>query len=136
MSMPKWKHFRGPIACALVLLMIGCAESNTQRANRLEPLLSQAGFTVVPADNPTRIAKLGDFKPLKVSTFARGGKSVYWFADPYVCRCVYRGTKENYQMYRTLSNQQELDDALANEQLQQSYDTYMAGAADQVFYGQ
>lgn len=129
-------RIRSLVGMTLLTMCIGCAESATQRANRVEPLLSQAGFTVVPADNPTRVAKLNDLKPLKVTSFSQGGKTRYWFADPYVCKCVFRGTEQNYQMYRTLVQQQDLAEAMDNYQVQQSYDTYMAGAADQVFYGQ
>ncbi len=124
------------VSIVVISMCLGCAESATQRANRVEPLLSQAGFTVVPADNPTRSAKINDLTPLKVTSFSQGGKTRYWFADPYVCKCVFRGTEQNYEMYRTLVKQQDLAEAMDNYQLQQSYDTYMAGAADQVFYGQ
>ncbi len=124
------------IGIILLSLCVGCAESATQRANRVEPLLSEAGFTVVPADNPTRVAKLNDLTPLKVTSFSQGSKTRYWFADPYVCKCVFRGTEQNYAMYRTLVKQEDLAEAMDNYQVQQSYDTYMGGAADQVFYGQ
>ena len=102
----------------------------------MEPLLSQAGFTVVQADTPARIEKLNNIAPAKLSYFPVKGKSVYWFADPYVCKCVFRGTEQNYQMYQSLTTEQERADALDDYATQQAYTNYMGGAADQVFYGQ
>jgi hypothetical protein len=124
------------ISALIACLCAGCAESSTQRANRIEPLLSQAGFIAVSANTPARVAKLSQLKPLKVKESTHNGEPVYWFADPYVCHCVFRGTRQEYQQYQALSKQQELAEAMDNYQMQQAYETYMGGAANQVFYGQ
>ena len=124
------------IGALLAFIGAGCAESSAQRANRIEPLLSQAGFSAVPANTPAQAAKLNDLKPLKFKHQTNEGKSLYFFADPYVCHCVFRGTQQNYEQYQALSNEQELAEAMDNYEMQQAYETYMAGAANQVFYGQ
>ena len=127
---------RGIACILLVCVSIGCAESAAQRAQRLEPLLSQAGFTVVPADTPARVEKLNDIKPLKVSYFSHNSKSLYWFADPYVCHCVFRGTEQNYELYQRLTQEQERAETLDDYATQQTYMEYMGSPVGQVFYGQ
>jgi len=119
----------------LMCVCVGC-ESAAHRAQRMEPLLSQAGFTVVQADTPARVEKLDKIKPAKLSYFPVNGKQLYWFADPYVCHCVFRGTEQNYQMYQQLTAEQERAEALDDYATQQAYTEYMSGAANQVFYGQ
>jgi hypothetical protein len=123
------------IGILLVGVCVGC-ESAAHRAQRMEPLLSQAGFTVVQADTPARIEKLNNIKPARLSSFPVEGRQLYWFADPYVCHCVFRGTAQNYQMYQELATEQERADALDDYAQQQAYTEYMSGAANQVFYGQ
>ena len=102
----------------------------------MEPMLSQAGFSVIPADTPARIEKLDNIKPAKLSYFPVNGKSFYWFADPYVCHCVFRGTEQNYHMYQALNADQERAEAIDSYETQQAYTEYMGGAANQVFYGE
>ena len=59
-------NLAGLIASLLLLgVVAGCAESNDKRANRLEPMLSQAGFRALPADTPARADKLSQMKPLQ-----------------------------------------------------------------------
>jgi hypothetical protein len=105
----------------------------------MEPTLSQAGFTMVTADTPARVEKLQNMKPLKVSYFTHDGKAVYWFADPYVCHCLFRGTEANYQSYQQLKQDaadQERAEAIDDYETQQRYIDYMGSASGQVFYGQ
>ena len=136
---------RNSVAVAFLILVLGilggCAESHEQRAQRLEPILSQAGFRVLPADTPSRAEKLGQMKPLKVVYFSHNGKPVYWFADPYVCHCLYRGNEKDYQKYEQLSAlaaSEQREEAVAAEDptSQQAYFNYMASPAGQVFYGE
>src|SRR5215831_3860400 len=69
----------------IILLSVfegGCAESHVERAQRLEPMLAQAGFRMVQANTPARTQKLADMMPLRMSYVSRNGKLSYWFADP------------------------------------------------------
>jgi hypothetical protein len=111
----------------LECLAIGCAESSEQRARRLEPMLTQAGFRVVPANTPTRLQRLADITPLRMSHVSRNGTSSYWFADPYVCHCIYVGGQQEYQQF-------EQQKAQAADQ--QRFEQFMASPANQVLYGQ
>jgi len=123
----------------VLCLCAGCAEQNAHRAQRMEPTLSQAGFTMVPANTPARADKLQTLRPLKVTYFTHDGKPVYWFADPYVCHCLFRGTQANYDSYQQLRQDaaaQERAEAIDDYQTQQAYIDYMGSASGQVFYGQ
>jgi hypothetical protein len=99
------------LAILLVLLswhLAGCAETPTQRAHRLEPVLSAAGFHMVPADTPERLQELDSHTPLKIRYYFASGKPHYWFADPYLCSCVYIGSETDFQKYQQLRLQQQL----------------------------
>ncbi len=89
----------------LVLVMVAaeCSlfqESSQQRAERIEPMLSAAGFRMLPADTPEKLADLKTLTPLKLRYFTHDGKLQYWFADPTVCTCLYIGDEAAYQSYQ------------------------------------
>jgi hypothetical protein len=88
--------------------LAGCAETARQRALRLEPMLSAAGFHMVPADTPQRQHELEAHTPLKMRYYFANGRPHYWFADPYVCDCVYIGNEANYQQYQRLKAQEQM----------------------------
>jgi hypothetical protein len=115
-------------------ITMGCAESSASRAQRLEPMLSQAGFRAVPANTPARVDKLNEMTPLKVSYFSRNGKPSYWFADPYVCHCLYVGSEQNYDEFR--QQQQERAQQVTEESEQRSYEQFMASPPNEIFFGQ
>ena len=96
-------------------------ETPQQRAERIEPMLAAAGFHMLPADTPERVAETQRLTPLKVRYFIDNGKPRYWFNDPVNCHCVYVGSEKNYQQYEQirLSQQaarQEAEAAQMNEE--------------------
>jgi hypothetical protein len=102
--MRNWVIFMS-LSC---LLVAGCAETARQRARRLEPLLSAAGFHMVPADSPERQQELASHTPLKMRYYVVNGRPRYWFGDPYVCHCVYVGDEAAYQRYQQLKLEQRM----------------------------
>jgi len=92
----------------------GCASlqpqppTPAQQAEQIEPMLSAAGFRMLPADTPQRQQQLASLLPLQVDYYVgKTGKLHYWMADPYYCKCMYLGTEEAYQQYEKLKlNQQ------------------------------
>ncbi|HLW71182.1 MAG TPA: hypothetical protein VKS22_11240 [Candidatus Binataceae bacterium] len=102
----SWRVFK-LLCLALTTLLVGCAETPTQRANRIEPMLAASGFRLHPADTPERLDDLKWRPALKVRYSTRNGKIFYWFADPTVCRCLYVGSPEDYQKYEELRLQQQ-----------------------------
>ena len=88
-------------------MLWGCAESPQHRAQRLEPMLSAAGFNMLPADTPSGSEGWRP-TPLKMRYHFSNGKPHYWFADPYVCNCVYVGNEAEFQKYQQLKLQQQM----------------------------
>ena len=122
----------------LTVFVAGCAESNAERANRLEPMLAQAGFRIVPANTPAQSQKLSDMRPLQISYLSHKGKLSYWFADPYVCRCLYVGDKANYDQFEQLkqANQEDQAQEVTDMAEQAKYQEYMNSPVGGMFYGQ
>jgi len=79
-----------------------------QQAEQLEPMLSAAGFRMLPADTPERQQQLQSMVPLQVNYYVgKTGDLHYYMADPDYCKCMYIGTEEDYQQYEKLKlNQQ------------------------------
>jgi hypothetical protein len=120
------RRFAALFAIAIVALLAGCSVQETpqQRAERIEPMLSAAGFHMLPADTPSRIAETQRLTQLKVRYFIDNGKPRYWFNDPVNCHCVYVGGEKNYQQYEQIrlsqqAAQQEVEAARLNEDAMQ-----------------
>ncbi|HTR63618.1 MAG TPA: hypothetical protein VMH37_18045 [Candidatus Binataceae bacterium] len=108
-----------PIA-AIVFLAAACSSSSSlssdinkidsmgketpeQKAQQIEPMLSAAGFVMLPADTEKRQQQLENLPPLKVSYYVgRTGKLHYWMADPKYCKCMYLGSEQAYQRYEQM----------------------------------
>jgi hypothetical protein len=98
---------------ALMVALAACAsfqsETPAQKAQRLDPVLSAAGFQMVPADSVKRQQVFTGLPPLQMHYYlTKHGKPRYWFADPYQCNCVYVGDAGAYQRYQNLRIQQKL----------------------------
>lgn len=87
----------GPIlvALGLGLVLAACAAKPESK----EDMLSDSGFKVVPLKTP---AQLASFKGLPRHQLTRknyNGKSVWMYADPTSCGCLYMGTQAAYDSY-------------------------------------
>jgi hypothetical protein len=83
----------------LTLGVVTCA-SQQQQVSQKEDLLAAAGFQVRVADTPQRMAALRSLPPNKFVTRLANGSTVYQYADPLVCKCVYFGGQQNWDAYR------------------------------------
>ncbi len=99
----------GVAAPALLAVAFGgCSVLNPQptpqqRAQYLGPILSAAGFKMVPADTPTKMQKLKSLQPLNVNYYlGKNGEPHYWLSDPYQCHCLYVGDQKAYQNYENI----------------------------------
>jgi len=101
------------LASALLgcLALSACATPQ-QRAVDRENLLSAAGFNVLPASTPERVASLRSLPPNTVMQRQHGGSVSYVYADPLVCACLYVGDQAAYGRYR----QEVFQRQLANQQ--------------------
>ena len=109
------------LAILLVFVLIGCAAVKSQDAQSTEELLSAAGFIMIPAETPEEISNLNTLTPLKIEFSVKDNKPLYWYADPYNCKCVYTGDQAAYDRYEKLNVEENIADqeqeaALMNEQ--------------------
>jgi hypothetical protein len=125
------------------IMTLGCAaqpETPIQRAQRIEPLLSAAGFHMHPADTPARQNQLHTLTPLKVRFYPYNGKMHYWFADPYYCNCIFAGNEQAYDSYQRerlqqqMANQQERSAQMNEEAAQQENMNFMMWPPEPFFY--
>ena len=118
----KLSYTRNYLLSALaVLLLAGCAAIKSQDAQSTEQMLAAAGFVMIPAETPEEIANLNTLTPLKVEFSVKDNKPLYWYADPYNCKCVYTGDQAAYDSYQKIRVAQNIADeqeeaALMNEQ--------------------
>ena len=104
-----------PLTIVLLALICGsCSLLNPQptpqqRAQYLGPMLSAAGFKIIPVDTPAKTQTLKSLPPLKVNYyFGKDGVPRYWLADPYQCNCVFKGDAKAYQQYQNLRIQEQI----------------------------
>ncbi len=90
--------------------LAGCASIRTDDTRATERMLDAAGFQQKVADTPEKLEHLQALTPGKILLQERNGERRYVYADRSVCRCLYVGTPEQYQRYRTLARQQTMAD--------------------------
>jgi len=101
-----------PVAAAL-LLLAGCSlfrVTPQQQAAQVEPVLAAAGFRILPADTPEKLAHLRKLPPLKLTPRQHDGQLHYAYADPYSCTCLYVGDEPAFQRYQRLALEQKIAD--------------------------
>jgi len=87
----------------LPMMLIGCAAVRRNQAAETTALLTQAGFKLIKADTPERMAKLNALTPYKVIPWKRkSGGTVYAYADPDPCQCVFVGSRKQYDAFLEL----------------------------------
>jgi len=103
--------------------LAGCSllkPSPQQRAERIEPMLSAAGFSMRIANTPDKLDHLKSLPQLQVKYYPdEAGRPKYWMADAQFCQCLYLGDEPAYQKYQDLRLQQRMAEeqrAAAQEQ--------------------
>lgn len=103
-------------AVVIVAVLGGCTAMRRDRAAETTSLLTQAGFKVIKADTPERMAKLSTLTPYKVIPWKRkSGGTVYAYADPDPCKCVYVGSPKQYASYKQLLSAEQAAQIAAQE---------------------
>ena len=95
-----------PLMIALMFGLGGLAACQFQQQAIIqnENNLSAAGFTVRIANTAERQAMLNRLPPNRFVQRMSGGVAHYIYADPQACGCLYIGSQQAYDKYR--SNQQ------------------------------
>jgi len=105
------------LVLATAISVGGCAATRRHEASVTGDLLIAAGFKTKPADSPERAQKLRAMPPLKILSQSKDGHTVYRYADPYGCACLYVGDEQAYAKYRSLALQkQRADERLEAEE--------------------
>lgn len=92
-----------------VLLAASLAACSGRVAEK-EDLLAAAGFQFRPADTPERVAALHRLPAHHFVRQVRNGQTVWIYADPTVCGCLYAGNDAAYATYRQEVFQKRLAD--------------------------
>ena len=113
----KLRKGRILLALTTAIAVGGCAATRRHDARLTGDLLVAAGFKAKPADSPQRAQNLRAMPPLKILSQSKNGHTVYHYADPYSCNCLYVGDEQAYAKYRTLAQQkQRADERLEAEE--------------------
>ena len=106
----------GLLVVVMVTVLGGCTAMRRDQAADTKSLLTQAGFKVIPADTPERMAKLKTVPAYKVIPWQRkSGGTVYAYADPDSCKCVYVGSPKQYANYKQMLSAEQAADIAAQE---------------------
>ena len=98
----------------IILLHLSCAAIRSSEAEQVDNLLAAAGFKMLPADTPEKEDMLNSLPPLKLQYRVKDGNPLYFYADPYNCKCVYSGDQVAYDRYARLAQ----ESAIAKEEQQ------------------
>jgi len=105
-------HRVAMISLLLIVGALSACETHRQIVAEHEDRLSAAGFIIKPANTPERQAMLARLPGDKFVMRQNGDSIHYVYADPLVCGCLYVGTQQAYNQYKT----DELAQRLADEQ--------------------
>ena len=104
MSRPTQLRTVSLIAIGLLLCALGgCAAARRHDARLTGELLVAAGFTADPSDEPESAERLRVLPALTMVTAQKDDATVYRFADPYSCECVYVADRDAYAAYKRLA---------------------------------
>ena len=92
---------------ALAALLAGCASPAQQQVQK-EDMLAAAGFRWRSADSPDWQTAVTGLPPHRFTHRTVNGQTIYYYADPNVCRCVYYGTAQNWAAYRRMMSAQRI----------------------------
>ena len=117
------------VVIVAVSIMGGCTAIRRDRAPETTSLLTQAGFKVLKADSPERVARLNTLTPYKVVPWKRkSGGMVYAYAEPDRCQCVYVGSRSQYATYKQLLSAEQAAEIAAQEEAWESEPTEFSDA--------
>jgi hypothetical protein len=108
------KLFARPIvAVGVALLAVGCANPGPAVSER-DDRLASSGFVPKKANTAERLAMLKSLPPHQFVTRTINGRPTYFYSDPTICGCIYRGDQAAYDQYRqrTAAGQTATDDQI------------------------
>src|ERR1700693_2001421 len=91
--------------CATFALAAACSalddykESQPPNVARMETRMEQAGFHKISIETPEQNGAVEQLPLHKLNRYDSAKGSVYWYADPTVCKCLYSGDQQDYVRY-------------------------------------
>lgn len=90
--------------------MLAACQPTRMAVAQKEDGLSASGFIVRQADVPERQTLVNLLPANRMSWYQRGGAVHYLYADPRWCNCLYVGTQEAYDKWRSYAEEHHLND--------------------------
>ena len=90
------KPFGRILAAASLCIVVAACAGNTQSK---EDTLAASGFKATPPKTPSQIASFNSLRPHKLTKVIHKGKTVWVYADPTVCGCLYIGDQHAHDVY-------------------------------------
>jgi archaellum component FlaG (FlaF/FlaG flagellin family) len=110
-------------ATTLSALLSSCAMMQASEAQDTEQLLAAAGFKMVIANTPEKMAHLKTLTQYKIVPYQKDGGNHYIYADAANCQCFYWGQDDDYQAFMILQEQKNIadEDRMSAEMNQNQY---------------
>jgi hypothetical protein len=100
---------RFSVLALLTVFAVAC-QTNPPDIGAHEDALAAAGFIMKPANTAQRQSMLARLPQNEFVTRTNNGVTHYVYADALVCGCLYVGTQQAYDQYRTNQLQQHIAD--------------------------
>jgi len=100
------------LPCVILALAASCSLYDNHRANEpstvleTEARLVKAGFRRVPIETPDQNGAVAQLPMHRLNRYQSASGSVFWYADPTVCRCLYEGDQTTYETYAGILQQE------------------------------
>ena len=100
------------LICAILALAASCSlykdyeASEPANVMELEARLVRAGFRRVPIETPEQNGAVAELPMHRLNRYQAATGSVFWYADPTVCKCLYVGDQQAYDTYAGILQQE------------------------------
>lgn len=101
------------IAAAATFAISTPAAAQSGKISKKEEALSAAGFEPKPANTPERQEMLARLPAKKFTRRVNGDTTMYVYADPKGCNCLYVGDQDAYAAYQRTAQAKEIADQQA-----------------------
>ncbi|MCA0246914.1 MAG: hypothetical protein LCH93_09880 [Proteobacteria bacterium] len=102
-----------PIRTILAILAVGAAAAAcSSKPESKQDMLADSGFKIVSLKTPGQAASFKKLPPHKLTRKTYQGKTVWLYADPTMCGCLYMGTQDAYNAYIKEASRQMIAQAM------------------------
>ncbi len=98
--------------CGMIAFAASCSvykdyqASRPENVTKVETRLEQAGFRKVSIETPEQDGAVAQLPLHRLNRYDSAKGSVFWYADPTVCRCLYQGDQQAYSRYMGILEQE------------------------------